>query len=200
MDTASVLLAVATRRDPERLSKPPAIPKIDLREALPVSCTPASLAVGPSLDLGARWKNDGARLDFGLLLASVDADSDWEAALDKGASTSLLSLCPVLISLPSDATLVRRNELDLGLALVTELSGSMTPVDSADTSGSVDEMISSIGSATAHCIETSLVEERREVELLSTFKLGFRTASATASAISCVRGLSGDLGVGNLSL
>jgi hypothetical protein len=76
----------------------------------------------------------------------------------------------------------------------------MIPVDSADTSGSVDEMISSIGSATAHCIKTSLVEERREVESLGTFNLGFRTASAAASAISCVRGLSGDLGVGNLSL
>ncbi len=61
-------------------------------------------------------------------------------------------------------------------------------------------IISSTGSATVHCIETSLVEEPRDAGSLSVPELGFRTARAATSASSCIRGLSGDLGVGTLSL
>lgn len=51
---ASALLATACRRDPERLSKPPAMPKKDLRERRSLSCVFESVIEELSLDLGVR--------------------------------------------------------------------------------------------------------------------------------------------------
>lgn len=101
------------RRDPDLLSKPPAMPKRDLRERRPLSFVPASVVVGPSLDLGARWKKAGVRLALGLDPASAEVAREWELPLEGNRSASL-SFCPVLINLLREATLVRRNELDFG--------------------------------------------------------------------------------------
>ena len=200
-----MLLPVAIRLDPDRFSRPPAMPRRDLRESRPLSCVLVSADEGPSLDLGVRWKKAGVRRDLGLVPASLAAAIDWELAAAASCSASL-SFCPDRISLPSEATLVRRRELDLGreggVAAASD-AAAFDPVkdaSSAAVGGSEDVMTSSIGSATAHCIETSLVEEPREAVSLRTPRLGFRTASAATSASSCIRGLSGDLGVGILSL
>lgn len=199
----SALFAVAIRLDPERFNRPPAMPSRDLRERRPLSCVPVSTEESPSLDLGVRWKKEGVRRDFGLVPASVVAAMDCEPALDGDCSASL-SFCPDRISLLREATLARRSELDLvrEAAVDVSVSAAFDPVKEASSAdrGSEEVMTSSIGSATVHCIETSLVDEPREAVSLSLPRLGLRTASAATSASSCMRGLRGDLGVSILSL
>lgn len=147
------------------------------------------------------------RLALGLMPGSPEATTDCEPESTEDRSASL-SFCDVRISLPRDATLARRNTLDLDLDLgkdvvdTSPLAAASDALELASWTGAASDeaSISSTGSAVAHCIETSLVDEPRETLSLSMLVLGLRTASAAISARSWMRGLSGDLGVGNLSL
>lgn len=79
---ASALVAVVLRRDPERLRRPPAMPRRDLRDSRPLSCVLESRVPELSLDLGVRRKKEGVRRAFGLVPGSPETARLCELAGD----------------------------------------------------------------------------------------------------------------------